>query len=333
MRACLALGLLMSAASAMAQAQPKETKAVNAAAILAALQTEVPVKPFAEPIKFKDFLDELGRQLPKNNVVTIAVDEQAFRDEIPDAPDFLEVEVRIRSLSAKMSAMNLLREAIKALPKKAAMIVRAGKVEIVPIERTSKEYMLNQTFNVDFKDRPLAAALEDLSEITGVTIVVDARTKTKGQTQVTARFRDDVALQDAVRMLADMADLKMVYLVTGIYITTPEHALEVQKELKQLYEGQNLAPAPLQPNPGMVGMVGMVGGGPPPDLVQPSSPLAPPLPPRMKPREAGAFLWSLRAVPSLAVRRSIPRFAPVEFPRLEAAKTPREKHPDPSSLA
>ncbi len=332
MRACLAFGLLMSAASATAQAQPKETKAVNSTAILAALQTEVPVKPFAGPIKFKEFLEQLSKQLPKGNAVTIAVDEQAFRDENPDGPDPFELEVRVRSLSAKMSALNLLREAIKSLPKKAALIVRAGKVEIVPYERTSREFMFNQTFNVDFKDRSLVAALEDLSELTGVSIVLDARTKAKAQTPVSARFRDDVALQDAVRMLADMADLKMVYLVTGIYITTPEHALEMQKELKRLYEGQNLAPpAQACPNPGMVGMAGMVGimgGGPPQNLEQPQSPLAPPLPPRMKPKEAGAFLWSLRRAPRLAVHQSMPWIGPMAAPRLEATRTPTGKNAD-----
>ena len=73
---------------------------------------------------------------------------------------------------------------------------------------------------------------------------MDARIKQKAQTPVTARFRNDVALQDAVRMLTDMAELKIVYLVTGMYVTTPEHAQVMQKELKQLYGSPSAPPLP-----------------------------------------------------------------------------------------
>ena len=106
-----------------------------------------------------------------------------------------------------------------------------------------------------------------------MSIVLDPRAKEKVKTAVTARFNDDVAMQDALRMLTEMAELKIVYLVTGMYITTPEHARAMQKELKDLYE-------PKMP----AGGFGMPGGGlPDPNLFQgfdPSiSPLSPPLPP------------------------------------------------------
>ena len=128
-------------------------------------------------------------------------------------------------------------------------------------------------------------ALEELSDLTGVSLVLDARANEKVQTTVTARFNDDVALQDAVRMLTDMADLKIVYLPTSMYITTPERAKVMQKELKNLYEPK--APA----NP----FGGTFPGGPLPDPnlnapspLAPSSPLAPPLPPLRAPKRLEA---------------------------------------------
>jgi hypothetical protein len=156
------------------------------------------------------------------------------------------------------------------------LIVRAGRVEIVPLSHADKQYMFNQTIRADFKDHRFDLALEELSDLTGVSLVIDVRARKQAEALVTARFNDDVALQDAVRMLTEMADLKVVYLVTGIFITTPERAAAMQKELRQLYEGENRSMPSMPPADGL----------PAPQLQLPcpfvdpqSSPLAPPLPP------------------------------------------------------
>jgi hypothetical protein len=239
---------------------------------LANLQLEVASGNFADSMKFGELLASLRETMTTaGKEVLFVVDDEAFKDEASDA-NALEAEIRLKNLPAKTTVMHMLRQAVKQLPVKSAFVVRAGKVEIVPLARTSKEYMLNQTFHVDFSERKLDTALEELSELTGVSIVMDARAKQKAATAVTARFHDDVALQDAVRMLTDMAELKIVYLVTGMYVTTPEHAKEMQKELKALYEPKVMP----------FGGVGVPGpGGPPsPEMFMPlESPLAPPLPP------------------------------------------------------
>lgn len=287
MRVCVALGLIVLVVSLPALAQTKSEKekpALTSRAILANLQLEVKLEPVIYNLRqLKELLVFVNEKLASNGQeVTFVVDEEAYRDGSAEAPDIYEAEIRFKSLPSKVTLLHLLRQAIKNLPIKSALLVRAGKVEIVPLERTSKEYLLNQTFDVDFKDRPLDAALEELSELTGVSIVLDARAKQKLQTSVTARFRDDVALQDAVRMLTDMAELKLVYLVTGLYVTTPEHAQVMQKELKQIYGW----PDPVVPPAGVGGfgiMGGMLGGAPP-DPSAGSSPLAPPLPPARGPK-------------------------------------------------
>jgi hypothetical protein len=132
--------------------------------------------------------------------------------------------------------------------------------------------MLNQTFFADFKQRPLEEVIEELSELTGVSVVLDGRAKEKAKALVTARFRNDVAMQDAVRMLAEMAELKVVHLVTGLFVTTPAQAQAMQKELRDLYEGvPAVGPCGMQLTPFAPG----------------ESPLAPPLPAR-RAREAAA---------------------------------------------
>jgi hypothetical protein len=275
MRVSLTLGMMLFLIiAAPLAAQPKTEKArPTSRVILANLQHEVAGANFTDAMKFSEFLALARENLANGSKeVLFTIDDEGFKDEAPDALNVLEMEIRLKNLPAKTTVMHLLRQAVKQLQIKSAFVVRGGKVEIVTLARTTKEYMLNQTFHVDFSERKLDAALEELSELTGVSIVMDGRAKQKAQTPVTARFHDDVALQDAVRMLTDMAELKIVYLVTGMYITTPEHAKEMQKELKALYEPRVMP----------FGGVGVPGsGGPPsPEMFMPlESPLAPPLPP------------------------------------------------------
>jgi hypothetical protein len=261
-------------------------------ALLASLQIETKTQDFGDTVKFGELLGLMREQLQMrhNRDVDFFVDEEAYREETSsDAPNINDVEIRLKTLGPKVTYQNLLRHALQRLPAKFAFVVRSGRVEIVPYARTAKEYMLNQTFHVDFKERNLDSALEELSDLTGVSIILDARAKQKAQTPISARFHDDVALQDAARMLTDMADLKMVYLVTGLYVTTPEHAKEMQKELKELYEPKAPSGAIAVPGGGAPG-IGIGPGAPPGGMFgieQIPSPLAPPLPPAKR-REGGA---------------------------------------------
>jgi hypothetical protein len=267
--------------AAFVNAQPEKGKApakVTSRTILAHLET--PLKeagPFTEMLKVSELLNLVHDVMKGMNApVTVIVDDEAYREMAPDF-DIFATELRLKQLPANPTMMHILRQAVKALPVKSALVIRAGKVEIVPVERTAKEYLLNQTFHAEFTERRLDQALEELSDLTGVSIVLDPRAKQKIQTPVSARFHDDVALQDAVRLLTDMAELKVVYLVTGLYITTPEHAKVLQKELKEIYE------RPIMPIPADGLVVPMLGTPP-----EPASPLAPPLPPAKRRFEPAA---------------------------------------------
>jgi hypothetical protein len=76
----------------------------------------------------------------------------------------------------------------------------------------------------------LECALDELSEITGVSVVLDGRITENRQALVTACFRNDVPLLEGLRMLTESAGLKLVQLPGGtgpteaLFITTPEHA-------------------------------------------------------------------------------------------------------------
>jgi hypothetical protein len=252
--------LPLVAGAPVAYAQDTVAQAENRK-ILITLQDRMELKDFQEPMTLREFLGRLydlmgrrGKELP------IIVDSGIFRAVNPDAEDVNDTPVQFDKFPKSMtiaSALSIAVEKIKAA--EGVFLVRNGQVEITTRSHAARGVFLNQKVMATFHSTPFNKAIEELAEATAVSIVIDNRTKDAIKAPITAQFRNDVALQDAVRMLAEMADLKLVHLPTGLFVTTPDHAQKVLKELKEQYRI---------------------------DPEDPNSPLAPPFPPRL--REAGA---------------------------------------------
>jgi hypothetical protein len=60
-------------------------------------------------------------------------------------------------------------------------------------------------------------------------VILDIRTAEKGQVAVTADLHN-APLQDAVRILSDMAGLRSVALENIIYVTTPENSAKIEAD-------------------------------------------------------------------------------------------------------
>ena len=50
---------------------------------------------------------------------------------------------------------------------------------------------------------------------------------------ISIEFRGDVSVECAMRVVADMADLAIVFLDGGLYVTTPANAEALEKKLRQ----------------------------------------------------------------------------------------------------
>ena len=227
------------------------------------LQVEIDTRGFEGEIKLADFLELVNDRLKAvgKPEIRFLLDPRAYREFNDVKPG--ELAVKLDRIPAKFAIRQLLQRAMPSIEIHSEFIVRGGHVEILPQEHTGKSYLLNHRIDADYDHRPLEQVLEDLAEQAGLTVVLDPRVKERAKAIVTARFRGDVAVQDAVRMVSEMADLKLVHLVSGLYVTTPEHAAKLQKELREIYEPQPNAAQPM----------GLGGAGPI------ESPLAPPLPP------------------------------------------------------
>src|SRR5262249_29182322 len=80
----------------------------------------------------------------------------------------------------------------------------------------------------EFRKVPLTKALEEIGESTGLNVVIDARAEKKADVEVTARL-NNVPVEIAVRLLADMAGLDVGRIHNVLYVTTPENAARLDK--------------------------------------------------------------------------------------------------------
>ncbi|MBP3955130.1 RNA polymerase sigma factor [Gemmata sp. G18] len=127
-------------------------------------------------------------------------------------------------------------------------------VETINLQMSS-EQIYGGVVSVSAEHKPLADILADLRKQTGANIVLDPRCETQDKKPGLTVTLNDVRLYDAVRVLADMAELKMVYAGNIYYVTTAANAKTFQPPVPRQPILQT-PPFNPQPNPGGV------GGGP-----------------------------------------------------------------------
>jgi hypothetical protein len=100
---------------------------------------------------------------------------------------------------------------------------------------------LRQRVSVDCDGTSFATAVKQLALDTGANVVLDPRLKEKANAAVTLKL-EDVPLESAVRLLAEVADLGTVRMSNVLFVTSPERAEKLRPS----------ADAPTQPAPGTV---------------------------------------------------------------------------------
>jgi hypothetical protein len=230
---------------------PANAKEVNPVIQLAAkLNQVVDFNGFDDP---KLTLQEALEFVAKSYVLTIDVNEQTFKAE--GLNDVLGQPVAEKPLPLMKGARlyHVLEKILSriATPSGATFVLRREGIEITtnkaklaefyrdgpPTEKESKEPSrplrpVLPLIQADFEKKPLDEALKELAAMSGYNIVVDGRGSDKAKIEVTATLIN-VPLDTAVRMLADMADLKPVLLDKVLYVTSKENAAKLQAERDQ----------------------------------------------------------------------------------------------------
>jgi RNA polymerase sigma factor (sigma-70 family) len=205
------------------------------------LQEPIEIRSFQNPMTLRDFLGllyELFRA--KDKELPIVVDSMAFKSDKDENADMInnevyDTQIKFPPYPKLLSAASALKLALAQIQVgKAEMLIRDGVIFITAEKHASLDYMLREKVSIHFEHTYMLNAVRDLAEMTGVSVTFDPRVEEKSRTQISATFRNDVTLGGALRIICDMAGLKMVDMQSGLYITTPQNAKELEKELREM---------------------------------------------------------------------------------------------------
>lgn len=226
--------------SANAQMGPPTTRA-----LLTHMQRKIEMKDFQNPLILKEALQLFYEHSVHHHKIEfpILVDIEAFKTEDPDAPDINETPIKFPPFPQQMPLATALRLALAQVPGgHATYLVRNGMIEVTTFEAASIRSLLQERVSAVFEKKPLAEAIEEVADATGLSVLVDPRIQDKMKTPITACLRGDAAAETVLRLLADMADLKIVVLPSCVYLTDPARADRLQEEQRDWLIQQPMNP-------------------------------------------------------------------------------------------
>ena len=107
--------------------------------------------------------------------------------------------------------------------------VPIGDTLIITTEPMAMMRQMRQRISVDMDKVEFAGALKQIARDTAANLILDPRVEKQSQAKVTLRL-EDVPLETAVRLLAEMAGLKPVRVGNTLFITSKETAAEMRQD-------------------------------------------------------------------------------------------------------
>lgn len=160
----------------------------------------------------------------------------------PDLQTLMESEIGSIKPGAKMPLGAFIETALMGIRSaEITYLVRDGRIEIIDAEDAVPERIL---IRGRFEDVPLDQAIRSLSRQSGLSIVLDPRLGEQRKTPIRAHFPRATPLAGAVRLMADMADAKVVIVDNVLYVTTRDNetAFPESKRPRMPEAGLGVAP-------------------------------------------------------------------------------------------
>jgi hypothetical protein len=104
-----------------------------------------------------------------------------------------------------------------------------GDTVVITTEEAAVSRQLRQRVSIDLDRTALAPALKQLARETATNLLVDPRVGKEAETPITLQI-DDVPLETAVRLMAEMAGLKPARLGNVLLVTSKANAAELRAE-------------------------------------------------------------------------------------------------------
>ncbi len=124
---------------------------------------------------------------------------------------------------------------------------------LVTTEEIALMRQMRQRVSVDLDEVPFNKAVRSLAKSHGINLVIDPKVAKQAEAPVSLQL-ESTGLETAVRLLAELANLKSVRMGNVMFITTPEKAEKIRKEEPQQLDN------PFNPNM-PVGPPMLRGGG------------------------------------------------------------------------
>ncbi len=213
------------------------------------LATLIETKDFQDPMPFGSAMQPLYEKFAAKGMdLPIIIDAETFNVADLDRTNGIYAdEVRLPPVPKLMTTATAMRLIIGQLKTPAAMVLRNGAVEIVAKKAVRPEALLRYKVLARFNKVPVFEVLRQISDQTGVSVVIDPRAAEKAQTNISADFRGDGSTEAALRMVAEMAELRVVLMDGGVYVTTPANAEALEKRLRERKEQAPRSPATVVP--------------------------------------------------------------------------------------
>jgi hypothetical protein len=107
-----------------------------------------------------------------------------------------------------------------------------GELMIITEERSADNLRLRQLVQSDLQGVPLKTALQQLSSYAGVNIIIDPRLRnTKVENEPIWLQVRDVSVYNAVRLLTEFTNQKLVRIGNVLVVTSPEYAARMEQEV------------------------------------------------------------------------------------------------------
>jgi hypothetical protein len=231
----LALVLAFACVGLMAGPARSQSRVVAENAFLAQMLDEIiETKDFTNPMSFKDAMQLFYEKFAaKGKELPILVNLDSFKvDDSNESQTPYDAQVQLPTVPKQMPMHVALRIILDQVRGKATYVIRQGHVDIVHPSHATAKVLLQQRVLTRFDKVILRGALDDLAAITGAPIVFDVRAKEKGQEKVSIVL-NNMTLEDSLIVLTEQAGLRFVTLESGIFVTSPEDAKNIEERQKK----------------------------------------------------------------------------------------------------
>ncbi len=231
--------------------------------------TEAIRKALDQSVSF-DFAEQpihqVLQQIAEQQKITIVLDRQLFHQLGVD-PNEVFVQLQVKNVKLR----NALRTMLNPYGLHFAIV---GDSLLITSEEMAWNRQFRQRVNIELEAVPLGKALKDLSRETATNIVLDPRSLKLAQTPISLEL-EDVPLESAVRLIAEVAGLKPVRVGNVLFVTAEERADKLKVDSEQPLAPW-FAPRTDSGGPGMpLPPLGPGNPPPPPGVVPGNMPPAP----------------------------------------------------------